>query len=52
MGDGGLAGLSHAGLDLSAAELLVGTSAGVAVAAQLASGAQWRPCSSCNWWEV
>jgi NTE family protein len=33
-----LAGLSAAGLDLSGAELLVGTSAGAAVAAQLASG--------------
>jgi NTE family protein len=33
-----LAGLSDAGLDLSTAELLVGTSAGAAVAAQLASG--------------
>jgi NTE family protein len=33
-----LAGLSDAGLDLSSAELLVGTSAGAAVAAQLASG--------------
>ena len=32
-----LAGLREAGLDLSAAELLVGTSAGAAVAAQLAS---------------
>jgi NTE family protein len=35
---GVLAGLSEAGLDLSTAELLVGTSAGAAVAAQLASG--------------
>jgi NTE family protein len=33
-----LAGLSEAGLDLSNADLLVGTSAGAAVAAQLASG--------------
>ena len=33
-----LAGLSEAGLDLSDADLLVGTSAGAAVAAQLASG--------------
>ena len=33
-----LAGLSEAGLDLSDAELLVGTSAGAVVAAQLASG--------------
>ena len=33
-----LAGLSEAGLDLSTAELLVGTSAGAAVAAQLGSG--------------
>ena len=48
LGDGGvtgvawetgvLAGLSEAGLDLSNADLLVGTSAGAAVAAQLASG--------------
>jgi NTE family protein len=35
---GVLAGLSQAGLDLSTAGLLVGTSAGAAVAAQLASG--------------
>ncbi len=35
---GVLAGLSDAGLDLSNAELLVGTSAGAAVAAQVASG--------------
>jgi len=35
---GVLAGLSEAGLDLSNADLLVGTSAGAAVAAQLASG--------------
>jgi NTE family protein len=33
-----LAGLSDAGLDLSTADLLVGTSAGAAVAAQLGSG--------------
>jgi NTE family protein len=33
-----LAGLSEAGLDLSTAKLLVGTSAGAAVAAQVASG--------------
>jgi len=35
---GVLAGLSESGLDLSNADLLVGTSAGAAVAAQLASG--------------
>ncbi|HEY8663916.1 MAG TPA: patatin-like phospholipase family protein, partial [Propionibacteriaceae bacterium] len=35
---GVLAGISEAGLDLSNADLLVGTSAGAAVAAQLASG--------------
>lgn len=35
-----LAGLSNGGLDLSRADLLIGTSAGAAVAAQLASGTE------------
>src|SRR4051812_41019168 len=35
---GVLAGLAEAGLDLSNAELIIGTSAGAAVAAQVASG--------------
>ena len=39
---GVLAGLAEAGLDLSGAELLVGTSAGAAVAAQVASGMSLR----------
>jgi hypothetical protein len=40
-----LAGLAEAGAGLTGADLIIGTSAGANVAAQVNSGCRWRTCT-------